>query len=189
MSYSHDRKVGSGPAKAGAAHANHTPGKSTMVQQTHGAAPPADVQEPAFLDHDEGDHEDEAETEEPQAHEEPSEQADESAHASPVESKAAEQEGAKRDELPVDASTRGPLPHGSYLERIFGRPFGDVKAHTGANLSSLGAQAAAKNDTVAFEDKNPSRELVAHELTHVVQQQKAGGASAGGIAAADSGAE
>ena len=101
----------------------------------------------------------------------------------------AEADDSAHPQLPVDDKTRAPLPHREHAEQMFGESFAGVQAHTGADLSSLGAQAAAKGETVAFEDKNPSRELVAHEMTHVVQQRKAGGAQGKDVASEHSGAE
>ena len=61
------------------------------------------------------------------------------------------------------------------MERSFGRSFGDVKAHRGevakAAAFSLGAHAYALDDHIVFADDDPSKEVVAHELTHVVQQR------------------
>ncbi len=91
-------------------------------------------------------------------------------------------------ELPVDASTRAPLPHREHVEQMFGTSFSGVQAHVGADLTALGAQAAAAGTSVAFADAQPSRELVAHEMTHVMQQRNASSA-ARGVAPADSPAE
>jgi hypothetical protein len=92
-------------------------------------------------------------------------------------------------ELPVDASTKSALPHREHVEQMFGASFEGVQAHVGVDLSALGARAAAKGDTVAFADARPSRELVAHEMTHVMQQRNAGGATGRGIAPEHSDAE
>lgn len=73
----------------------------------------------------------------------------------------------------------GQLPHRAAMETSFGRDFSTVVAHVGADRlrPELGAQAIAQGSTVAFADTNPSPALVAHELTHVVQQDQAGAAS------------
>jgi nucleoid-associated protein YgaU len=66
------------------------------------------------------------------------------------------------------------------MEAAFGQDFGGVRAHLGdaaarEGLDALGARAAAHGDAIAFESASPSAELVAHELTHVVQQRQSGG--------------
>lgn len=72
------------------------------------------------------------------------------------------------------------VPYRADMERSFGQGFGSVRAHLGghatAGLDALNARAATKGETIAFESASPSRELVAHELTHVVQQRQGGGA-------------
>lgn len=95
------------------------------------------------------------------------------------------QPGAAR---PVDApaafasATSGPaseVPFRGEMERAFGEDFSNVKAHLGGGattgLDALGAHAAAQGNDVAFETASPDRRLVAHELTHVVQQRRGGG--------------
>lgn len=67
------------------------------------------------------------------------------------------------------------VPMRAEMERAFGADFGGVRAHTGGapareGLALLGASAATHGADVVFRDAAPSRELVAHELTHVVQQ-------------------
>jgi len=64
------------------------------------------------------------------------------------------------------------VPHQAQMESAFGRDLGFVQAHTGAAgaMGALGAQAAARGDEVAFAEHAPSPWLVAHELTHVMQQ-------------------
>lgn len=70
----------------------------------------------------------------------------------------------------------GPVPYQAEMERSFGEDFSSVQAHTGqaAPMKSMGAKAAASGDSVAFAEENPSRETVAHELTHVVQNRGGG---------------
>lgn len=74
----------------------------------------------------------------------------------------------------------GPIPHKAEMESAFGTSFDGVKATTGAASAkandALGAKAFTAGDTVAFGSPSPSKELVAHELTHVVQQRAGGGA-------------
>lgn len=82
----------------------------------------------------------------------------------------------------LDAGTR------SQMETAFGESFGDVRVHTGKPAGEaaeeLGARAYTRGRDIYFNEGeyNPStlegRELLAHELTHVVQQR--GGSSAQG---------
>src|SRR3954470_15346745 len=79
------------------------------------------------------------------------------------------------------AATSGPaaeVPFRRDMERSFGEDFSGVHAHVGgpalAGLDALGANAAARGDTIAFGTATPDRALVAHELTHVVQQRRHG---------------
>ncbi|GLI00739.1 eCIS core domain-containing protein [Phytohabitans aurantiacus] len=73
------------------------------------------------------------------------------------------------------SGTAGPVPMRAEMERAFGADFGGVRAHLGGapardGLAMLGASAATHGSDVVFRDASPSRQLVAHELTHVVQQ-------------------
>jgi hypothetical protein len=74
------------------------------------------------------------------------------------------------------AGTNGPggeVPYRAEMEHAFGQSFGGVRAyHDSAGLESIGAQAAARDEKVAFDSASPSKELVAHELTHIVQQRQ-----------------
>ncbi len=76
----------------------------------------------------------------------------------------------------------GEVPHRQEMEGFFGQSFADVSATTGGAAAGacedLGANAYAVGNQVAFADSNPDKSLVAHELTHVVQQQ---GGTAGGV--------
>ncbi len=71
--------------------------------------------------------------------------------------------------------TASEVPYRADMERAFGQSFGDVAAHRGeaaqAATISLGAHAYTLGEDIAFADENPSKEVVAHELTHVVQQR------------------
>jgi hypothetical protein len=71
------------------------------------------------------------------------------------------------------------LPHAQKMEAAFGTSFEGVKARTGAQteMRELGAHAVARGDEITFASAQPSEHLVAHELTHVIQQRR-GGASA-----------
>lgn len=68
------------------------------------------------------------------------------------------------------------VPFRSGMETLFGESFSDVQAFTGRAdaLSPVGARAAAQGDAIAFADSKPDASVVAHELTHVVQQRHAG---------------
>jgi len=78
------------------------------------------------------------------------------------------------------------VPFRRDMERSFGEDFSGVRAHLGdpprAGLDALGANAAARSDTIAFGTATPDRALVAHELTHVVQQRRHGGGGVQGKA-------
>ena len=67
-----------------------------------------------------------------------------------------------------------PVPYQQEMEAAFATDFSHVQAFVGdeaaqTGLASIEAQGAALGSQVAFVDENPSKELVAHELTHVVQ--------------------
>lgn len=68
----------------------------------------------------------------------------------------------------------GAVPHKAAMEQSFGTSFGDVQSYTGpaasAACDALGAKAYAMGNQVAFKSDSPDASLVAHELTHVVQQ-------------------
>ena len=68
------------------------------------------------------------------------------------------------------------VPYRAEMEHSFGQRFDGVQAHLGRGeeLRSIGAQAAAQGDRVAFASTQPSKEVVAHELAHVAQQRQAG---------------
>ncbi|MEZ4268492.1 MAG: DUF4157 domain-containing protein [Myxococcota bacterium] len=71
----------------------------------------------------------------------------------------------------------GELPHRGAMEGAFGVDLGGVRAHTGKSdeMSAMGARAATDGSSVAFADAQPGKELVAHEVAHVVQNRQAGG--------------
>lgn len=70
------------------------------------------------------------------------------------------------------------VPYRSEMEQSFGRDFSGVRAHTGSSAAGandkLGANAYAMGSQIAFKSASPSKDLVAHELTHVVQQEEGG---------------
>jgi len=78
----------------------------------------------------------------------------------------------------MEAATRGApgaLPYQEEMEAAFEQDFGRVRAFLGrtAPMAELGASAAARGEDIAFATDAPSRHLVAHELTHVVQARQA----------------
>lgn len=85
------------------------------------------------------------------------------------------------------------VPHQADLERSFGRDLGHVQAHTDAGARAacrtLGAEAYAMGDHVAFASETPSPATVAHELTHVTQSEQRGPAAKGGGAGVDTAGE
>ena len=65
------------------------------------------------------------------------------------------------------------IPHREEMEQAFGHDFSNVRAHTGqvSAMEDLGAHAATRGEKVAFASSSPDKALVAHELTHVVQER------------------
>jgi Domain of unknown function (DUF4157) len=84
--------------------------------------------------------------------------------------------------LPSGVGAGAPLPSGvrSYMEPRFGAGFSNVRVHTGEHAAQmsqqLGAHAFTVGEHVFFgrdqfrPDTDSGRELIAHELTHTVQQ-------------------
>jgi Domain of unknown function (DUF4157) len=74
---------------------------------------------------------------------------------------------------PLDAEAR------AYFEPRFGRDFGDVRIHTGGDAErsahAIGARAYTSGSDIVFAEYAPQtdggRALIAHELTHVLQQR------------------
>ncbi len=88
----------------------------------------------------------------------------------------------------------GEIPYRSEMESSFGEDFGSVESYSGRSAESaqMGARAAARGEQVVFADSNPSKELVGHELAHVVQsRQQSTGAiqGSGGVSDPSSSAE
>jgi len=85
---------------------------------------------------------------------------------------------------PLDASSR------AFFEPRFGQDFSQVRIHTGNNAArmagAMGARAFTLGNNIAFganqysTNTSAGRELVAHELAHVCQQQSMGGGIAQG---------
>lgn len=101
--------------------------------------------------------------------------------------------GAAADSMTPPASSRPaadilhggqplPAPLRGFFERRFGQDFGDVRVHTGAAADaaarSIQALAFTRGSDIVFDrgqyapDTAAGRRLVAHELTHVVQQRR-----------------
>ena len=72
------------------------------------------------------------------------------------------------------ATATGELPHRAQLEGAFGMDLGGIRAHTGADAQdsarAMGAEAYAAGDHVVV-PQDAGVGLVAHEVTHVLQQQ------------------
>lgn len=70
---------------------------------------------------------------------------------------------------------RSPLPYQSEMERAFDASLGRVEAHTDAHASRashcLQAEAYTFGHRIAFGSHAPSREVVAHEVAHTLQQE------------------
>jgi Domain of unknown function (DUF4157) len=76
---------------------------------------------------------------------------------------------------PLDSPTR------SYMEERMGQDFSDVRVHTGGAASesarSVNAQAYTVGNDIVFQsdkyapESDPGKRMLAHELTHVVQQR------------------
>ena len=93
------------------------------------------------------------------------------------------QSGAPLDRL-SEASESGPgrrvaLPHKGDMERAFGEDLSDVPVRVGdaAALAPLGADAAASDGGLSFSSTSPTREEVAHEVAHIVQDRRSGATS------------
>lgn len=76
----------------------------------------------------------------------------------------------------------GGFPHQNELESLFDEDFSSVQVATGeaSALSQIGAGGLASGEQIAVPTATPTLDLMAHELTHVVQQRKAGTATAAG---------
>lgn len=72
---------------------------------------------------------------------------------------------------PLNPATRG------FMEPRFGYDFGSVRLHTGEtarrSVEAVGAHAYTVREHIVLREESASRELLAHELTHVVQQDAA----------------
>lgn len=94
-------------------------------------------------------------------------------------------------QLPTAGASSGRLPHQAEMQQAFGEDFGSVEVvlgdAKGAGASALASQESG-HDVVAFDSTAPSREQVAHELTHVVQLRRFG-AGTGGHSSIDDASE
>ena len=75
------------------------------------------------------------------------------------------------------------------MEEKFGTSFADIEVHVGTPEAKLGlgmmqAEAATRGRKMAFAAESPSKETVAHELTHIVQNKQGGVANEQGQGAA-----
>ncbi len=82
---------------------------------------------------------------------------------------------------PMDDATSGApddLPFRGELESQFGQSLSHVSAYLGRQdaLDRLGAHAAARDGEIAFASGSPDKNTVAHEVTHILQEE--GGAQA-----------
>jgi hypothetical protein len=65
------------------------------------------------------------------------------------------------------------LPYREEMERRFGQSFDDVRVHVDPIAAgAVGARAYTMGRDIVFATPTPDRELIAHELTHVVQQRQ-----------------
>ena len=73
---------------------------------------------------------------------------------------------------PLDKQTR------TIMNDAFGTDFSKVRVHTGPEATqackAIGAKAFTQGSNVYFAGSRPDTELLAHELTHVVQQNGRG---------------
>ena len=73
------------------------------------------------------------------------------------------------------SSSESEIPHKAELEQAFQQDFSSVKVHTGPKAKEanqqLDSEAYTLGNHIVFGTDNPSKKLVAHELTHTVQQQ------------------
>jgi 2-polyprenyl-6-methoxyphenol hydroxylase-like FAD-dependent oxidoreductase len=80
------------------------------------------------------------------------------------------------DGPPTAGGSASRLPFQADMERSFGQDFSNVEVRLGREreMAAIGAQAATRGEQVTFATRNPTKETVAHELTHVVQNRQAG---------------
>lgn len=87
----------------------------------------------------------------------------------------------------------GRLPYAGFMEQAFGQSFGGVRVFMDtaaqAAAQALGAEAYTMGEQLAFGSPSPAKEVVAHELAHVVQQRLPGSGGADPEADADAAAQ
>ena len=89
-------------------------------------------------------------------------------------------EGALGNQISKDGfqGSAGSVPFQKEMEAAFQADFSHVQAYTkGAAAdacAAMGAKAYTVGNQIAFRDANPTKETVAHELAHVIQQGGAG---------------
>ncbi len=98
--------------------------------------------------------------------------------ASPGRSRASVAPGKRTLASRIPAAPRGSdaLPYRTQMQALFGEDFSGVQVTTNQaeELAPMGARAAAEGEAIRFASATPEPSLVAHELTHVVQQRQAG---------------
>src|SRR5688572_6806630 len=83
------------------------------------------------------------------------------------------------ERLPMRSGGGQPIPSGvrDQMEQSFGADFSTVRIHEGAQADAMGAIAYTQGDDIHFSPgsydpaSSQGRELLGHELTHVVQQR------------------
>jgi hypothetical protein len=102
----------------------------------------------------------------------------------------ANNKSATRVQVAPPVTTSGsslPEPLRHQMETAFGKDFSDVRVHQGPQATMLGAQAYTSGNDIHFApgQYNPNsgagRELLGHELAHVVQQRAGRGSLARGL--------
>jgi hypothetical protein len=76
----------------------------------------------------------------------------------------------------MDRATSGmsaEVPYRTEMERAFNEDFSHVASYSGRAIetASLGAHAATRGESIVFAEDHPSREVVAHELVHILQNR------------------
>lgn len=84
-----------------------------------------------------------------------------------------------------------PLPFREQMERSFGQRLDGIKVRVGAPETTLAADAGAltMGNTIVFGVDRPDREMVAHEVAHVVQNRSSAQAARSGVSSPTSSAE
>jgi len=83
------------------------------------------------------------------------------------------------------------LPYREAMEFSFREDFSGIKAYLGRgeSMDRLNAHAATSGEQVVFGVSSPDKRLVAHELTHVVQQRRGGAQCSGQLSVSGDAAE